>query len=83
MEIKILYFGGCPNWRTAAERAQLALVDLGRRDIPIQAEDVTQAQVVSTEWGGSRRCPSTATTSSHLTSATPQHGRAWTRAACI
>jgi hypothetical protein len=53
MEIKILYFGGCPNWRTAAERAQRALTGLGRPDIPVRAEDVTQSPVVSAEWGGS------------------------------
>jgi hypothetical protein len=53
MEVKILYFGGCPNWEKAAARARIVLADLGRTDVAIQAEDVAQLTPLPRQWAGS------------------------------
>jgi hypothetical protein len=36
MEVRLLYFDGCPNWTVAEERLRSALVSLGHGDVPIQ-----------------------------------------------
>ena len=33
MQIKILYFNGCPNWKMAATRLRTVLAELGRTDV--------------------------------------------------
>ncbi|SRR6266851_4317929 len=53
MQIKILYFSGCPNWQTALARVRAVLAELGRTDVAVQVEDVHQASALSSEWGGS------------------------------
>jgi hypothetical protein len=53
MEIKILYFSGCPNWETALARVRTVVVELGRTDVAVQVEDVHQASDLSSEWAGS------------------------------
>jgi hypothetical protein len=53
MEIKILYFSGCPNWETALARVRTVLAELGRTDVAVQVEDVHQASDLSSEWAGS------------------------------
>src|SRR5260370_40923771 len=53
MQIKILYFSGCPSWETAAARVRTVLAELGRADVAMQVEDVHQAKDVPSEWAGS------------------------------
>jgi hypothetical protein len=53
MEVKILYFAGCPNWEKAAARARIALAELGRTDVPIQHEDIAQIPRLPRQWAGS------------------------------
>jgi len=53
MQIKILYFSGCPSWETAAARVRAVLAELGRADVAMQVEDVQQASLVPSEWAGS------------------------------
>src|SRR2546425_10433450 len=53
MQIKILYFNGCPMWETAAARVRTVLAELGRADVSVQVEDVHQASHLSSEWAGS------------------------------
>jgi hypothetical protein len=53
MEIKILYFSGCPSWETALARVRTVLAELGRTDVAVQVEDVHQASDLSSEWAGS------------------------------
>jgi hypothetical protein len=53
MDVRILYFEGCPNWGKAAARARIALADLGRTDVPILLEDVTQIAWLPRQWAGS------------------------------
>jgi hypothetical protein len=53
MEIKILYFSGCPNWETALARVRTVVAELGRTDVAVQVEDVHQASALSSEWAGS------------------------------
>ncbi len=53
MQIKILYFSGCPNWEMAAARVRTVLAELGRADVEVQAEDVHWASHLSSEWAGS------------------------------
>src|SRR5712692_5450481 len=53
MQIKILYFTGCPNWETAAARVRGVLAELGRADVMVQGEDVYQTAHLPAEWGGS------------------------------
>lgn len=36
MDLRLLYFDGCPNWTIAEERLRTALLKLGRGDEPIQ-----------------------------------------------
>jgi hypothetical protein len=42
VNVSLLYFDGCPNWRTADERLAAALARLRRRDVT-----VTRRQVAS------------------------------------
>jgi hypothetical protein len=53
MQIKILYFNGCPNWETALARVRTVLAELGRADVAVQLVDVHQASHLSSEWAGS------------------------------
>ena len=53
MQIKILYFNGCPNWETAAVRVRTVLAELDRADVVVELEDVHQAAHLSSEWRGS------------------------------
>ena len=53
MQVKILYFGGCPNWQTAAARVRTVLAELGRADVVVQVEDVHDVSNLSSEWAGS------------------------------
>ena len=53
MQIKILYFSGCPNWETAAARVRTVLAELGRTDLAVQGEDVHKTSHLSAEWAGS------------------------------
>jgi hypothetical protein len=53
MQVEILYFNGCPNWQTAAERVRTVLAGLGRADVAVQVEDVAQASPLSPAWAGS------------------------------
>ncbi len=41
MEVRIVYFDECPNWRLAQERLREALSALGRDDVPIALRLVT------------------------------------------
>ena len=36
MEVRLLYFDGCPNWTVAEERLRSALVSLVQGDVPFQ-----------------------------------------------
>src|SRR5215218_8662084 len=36
MDVRLLYFDGCPNWTVAEERLRLALVRVGHGDEPIR-----------------------------------------------
>jgi len=53
MQIKVLYFNGCPRWETAAARVRTVLAELGRADVTVMVEDVHQASHLSSEWAGS------------------------------
>jgi hypothetical protein len=53
MQVKILYFNGCPMWETAAARLRTALAELARPDVAVQLEDVHQVPDLSSEWAGS------------------------------
>jgi hypothetical protein len=53
MQIKILYFNGCPMWETAAARVRTVLAELRRPDVAVQVEDVHQVSNLSSEWAGS------------------------------
>lgn len=53
MEIRILYFPGCPNWRTAADRVRIALAERGRADVAVDFEDVSQSKERRLKWRGS------------------------------
>jgi hypothetical protein len=44
VQIELLYFDGCPNWRVAAERVREALVRLGRADVPIVRTKVASVE---------------------------------------
>jgi hypothetical protein len=53
MQVKILYFTGCPNLATIADRVRMVLAELGQADVSVQAEDVQQASALSPAWAGS------------------------------
>jgi len=53
MQVKILYFNGCPMWETAAARVRAVLAELGRPDVAVQVDDVHQVSNLSSEWAGS------------------------------
>jgi hypothetical protein len=53
MQVKILYFNGCPMWETAAARIRTVLAELGRPGVVVQLEDVHQVPNLSAEWAGS------------------------------
>ena len=44
MDVTLLYFDGCPNWRVAAERLREALALAGRGDVSVQQRQVTTAE---------------------------------------
>lgn len=53
MQVKILYFNGCPNWQTAADRVRTVLAELGRADVAVQVDDVHKTSHLSLAWAGS------------------------------
>jgi len=53
MQIKVLYFSGCPMWEIAVARVRTLLAELGRADVAVEVEDVHQASQLSSEWAGS------------------------------
>jgi len=53
MQIKVLYFNGCPRWETAVARVRTVLAGLGRADVTVELEDVHEASHLSSEWAGS------------------------------
>jgi hypothetical protein len=53
MKVKILYFTGCPNLATMADRVRIVLAELGQADVSVQVEDVQQASALSPAWAGS------------------------------
>lgn len=53
MQIKILYFKGCPNLETAVARVRTVLAELGRAHVAVQVEDVHQTPHLPSEWAGS------------------------------
>ena len=53
MQIKILYFNGCPNWETAAARVRTVLAELDRANVAVESVDVHQTSHLPSEWAGS------------------------------
>jgi hypothetical protein len=53
VQVKILYFSGCPNWQKAAERTRTALVELGRGDVALELEDAQGMAHLPHGWAGS------------------------------
>ena len=53
MQIKILYFSGCPNWQTAHNRMRTALAELGRTETAVYLQDVGETPHLPREWAGS------------------------------
>ena len=53
MQVKILYFRGCPNWRKAAERTRTVLNELGRADAALELVDVHGIADLPRDWAGS------------------------------
>jgi hypothetical protein len=53
MQVRILYFNGCPNWQTAAERLRIVLAEVGRADVAVESEDVHKTSHLSLAWAGS------------------------------
>jgi hypothetical protein len=53
MQVKILYFNGCPNWQTVADRVTTVLAELGRADVAVEFEDVHKTSHLSLAWAGS------------------------------
>lgn len=41
MNVALLYFGGCPNWREADLRLRAALAHVGRDDVTLEYRQVT------------------------------------------
>lgn len=48
VEVTVLYFDGCPNWRTAEERVAEALGRLGRTDVAIARQRVVSQDEAET-----------------------------------
>ena len=44
MQVELLYFDGCPNWRAADERLRVALAQAGREDVCVRHRRVTTPQ---------------------------------------
>lgn len=42
MDVELVYFRGCPNWRLAEERLYAALEALGRTDVEVRLRLVAQ-----------------------------------------
>lgn len=40
MDVALLYFHGCPNWRVAGDRLREALVRAGRADVQVEHRTV-------------------------------------------
>ncbi len=53
MQIKILYFSGCPNWERAAARVRTVLAEHDRADVAVKGEDVHQTSHLPSDWAGS------------------------------
>ena len=52
--VALLYFDGCPNWRTAEDRLRRALAHVGRADAEIEYRTVrTHEEAAETQFGGS------------------------------
>ena len=41
MDVKVLFFDGCPNWTVADERLREALTQAGRSDVRVEHHRVT------------------------------------------
>ena len=53
MQVKILYFSGCPNWQKAVDRTRIAIAELGRADVVLELEDVQRMADLPRDWAGS------------------------------
>ena len=54
MLVTMLYFAGCPNWRTAEQRLREAVERSGRSDVVIARQEVMAAQqAMASSFGGS------------------------------
>jgi hypothetical protein len=54
VDIRVVYFDGCPSWRTAKERLREALARMGRGDTPVALTLVeTEADVRAGQFAGS------------------------------
>jgi hypothetical protein len=43
VDAQVVYFDGCPSWRTARERLGEALTRIGRQDVPVGLVEVRSA----------------------------------------
>jgi hypothetical protein len=54
MEVEVVYFDGCPNWRTAQQRLAEAMTRLGRFGTSVSLVEVTSAaEAVAAGFAGS------------------------------
>jgi hypothetical protein len=53
MQVKILYFSGCPNWQKAAEWTRTALDELGYGDAALELVDVHRISHLPRNWASS------------------------------
>ena len=54
MEVQVLYFNGCPSWRTARQRLGEALAQMGRVDVPVGLTPIqTEAEARASQFAGS------------------------------
>lgn len=44
LQVRLLYFEGCPHWRTADERLRQALERVERRDVEVERRQVTDVE---------------------------------------
>ena len=48
MDVKVLFFDGCPNWEVADERLREALTQTGRGDVRVEHHRVTTPEEAET-----------------------------------
>ena len=53
MDVRLLYFDGCPNWRETDERLRAALVQAGRTETPSYVEVTTHEDAERLSFRGS------------------------------